>query len=501
MKFRLPQAMKVSTTAKQSLLTLICALTFAGTAANANDQINVVDENNQPVANAKVMLGFEPGNPFPGNVFTTNGSGIADIPADWKAALPITVQADGYIITTIPETQPGQRVIQLTKRELNSDLEVKGTTTDFGRLIRDGKVDFGMVVPALSRKQMLAFDVSSVISPQNDTITIVGNSVNIPSNITLPEQTETYIFPIELNKPDYRVYMRAPGQYRMGVTHGQFPLQRVVGDIRAGKSFLEIVNYFDFKEGGQQTLTVDTNMQVNMPVNQIPFTSTLTVKAPQFAGNLAMLSLAMFEQDGTFLPSDLKRLTPGQSLPLKAPANSPMSVVSLLLENQSATLFDLTSILRTWFAPLFALKGGHAPWDENAAAAEQNFSKLSFTFLPATGGVTPQFLQLVNKPELSGQNMKLSAPALLPGLVASGVYLTLSEIEQIGQEKLKVERRTRLWEIWSDTWISQMEMPKVQFERRKDRLYRWDVLFLARPSNSVLDLNSITHATRNSLDI
>jgi hypothetical protein len=467
--------------------------------------LTVIDDFDHPVANATIMLGFEPGNPFPGNVFTTDANGVAGIPADWKAALPLTVQAPGYITNTIPVAQPGVQTLRLHQQEPRNDFEVKGTSTDYGRLITDGKVDFGLVIPALNRSQMLAFDVSTLISPRSDTISIIGNDVQIPSNITLPQQTENYIFPIQFNKPDYRVYLRSPGRYKIGITHGQFPLQRVVGDIRAGKSFLEVVNYFDFKEGGQKVVDVSGNLDaIDLPVNQTPFNSSFAVKAPALGANQAMLALGLIQQDDIYLPTDLKRFTAGQSLNLKtnAAAGAP-SVLAILMENPAKKLDLMTAALRAWFAPLLNVIDD-LPGTRGAA---QDFSKLSFAFLPAAGGVNPQFLPLINKPSLDGQIMRFQVPAVINGLAPAAMYLTLSEIETLGDGEMKIERRTRLWELWSDAWLSQIELPKLPITRQPDRTYRWDVLFLARPSgfmtspDSGHDLNTITHATRNSLDI
>lgn len=467
--------------------------------------ITVVNEMNQPVPGATVMLGYQPGDPFPGNVFTTDAQGIANFPADWKAALPLTIQAEGYITSTIPLAQPGVQTLRLNHQEPQNDIEVKGTTTDYGRLVTDGKVDFGLVMPAVSRRQMLAFDVSSLISPQSDVIDILGHKTKIPSNLALPQQRETYIFPITLNKPDYRVYVRQPGAYRLGVTHGQFPLQRVVNEIRNGKSVLDVVNYFDFKEGSVRDLTIDHNLSgVDLAVNQTPFSSSFTVQAPTFDDSKNVLSMAMAPSGDDFVPTDVKRLTSGQSMTMKTSAGGQPMLLSLLMENQSNALDVFEKTLLEFFAPLT----GILPPQQTVPTQNQDFSKLSFAFLPASGGVAPQFLPLINKPVLDGQVMKFQVPALINGVVPAAMYLTLSEIQTVG-DGVKIERRTRLWEIWSKAWLDQIELPKLPVERKPDRTYRWDVIFLAHPAQFVndplpgdpVDLNTITHATRNSLDI
>lgn len=472
---------------------------------NAADILTVVDEKGAPVANANILLGYEVDKPFPGNTVTTDAKGTASIPADWKAELPLTVQADGYVITTIPSATPGMMTIGISHQEPNTEYEVKGTTTDYGTLVTDGKVDFGMVIPGISRMQMLAFDLSTVISPKVDTIDVIGNSVDIPSNIALPEQTETYVFPIDFNKPEYRVYPREMGQYEMFAARGQFPLQRVVNDIRAGKSMFELINYFNFAGGGQKTVDVSGNVTgADIAVNALKFDKTVSVTAPDYAKGNVMVSVALREQKGVLMPTDLKRLTPKQNMNLKSMGDTP-SVMSVLLVDSAAMAkstpmraFDPLNIIEEYFA-------------SNGARikAAQDFSKLSFALLPAAGGVAPQFIPLTAPPTITGQVVKMDMPKLPAGLTAVATYMVLSEIQVFETGKLKTERRTRLWEVWSNAWLDQVELPKVDIKRNGDRKYRWEVMFLARPTGfvsersktNVIDLTTITHVTRNALEI
>ncbi len=476
----------------------------------ANEFLQVIDDHSQPVANATILLGYELGNPFNGNLVKTNAAGKAGIPANWKAALPITVQAPGFVTTTLPMVQPGSHRVQLSRQEGAQEFEVQGTTSGYGRLIQDGKVDFGLVIPAISREQMLAFDVSAMISPKIDTIEIVGNRVNLPSNIALPQQTETYVFPIQLNKPDYRVYVRQPGNYKLTAIHGQFPLQRVVNDIRAGKSIFEVINHFNFTEGGQTDVTVNGNLSaLNMDVNQSRFDSSVAVRAPNLGANQIMLSVSLMEQNGLFMPTDLKRLTSGQSMNLKSKGTN-RSVLSLLLEDNTE-LVNNTESLRGLLGPLFDM-AELLPKNTLPVVLKgpQDFSRLSFAFQAASAsGVQPNFLPLVAKPVLSGNIINMQVPQLLPGLTPVATYLVFSEVEVLGEGNTKSERRTRMWEIWSQAWLNQVELPKIEFVKNPGRKYRWEILFLARPShfipnasgNGQVDLTTVTHITRNALDI
>lgn len=471
----------------------------------SNGKLEVVDSNGAPVTGASVMIGYEPGNPFANNVLSTNGNGQVSLPADWKAALPVTVQAPGFVTTTVPVALPGEHTIKIARQEGAGEIEIAGTPQNFGRLPTDGKVDFALVIPALSRESMLAFDVSSVMSPKTDTIEIIGNEIKLPSNLSLPQQRENYIFPIEFNKPNYRTYVREPGEYLVSATRGTFPLQRVVNDIRAGKSIFEVVNHFTFTEGAQQLVDAQSNVSgIDLPVNQVQFNTQTNVTAPQIPAGNVMLSLALLDNGGRYMPSDMKRLASGQSMNLKTTAAiGPVSVLSLLLEETASFRGGLAK----FFEPLIMASGGMDP--ATRAESMMDFGKFSFAFLPANSGVAPQFLPMIAKPSLSGQVLTLDKPVLPAGMVEVASYMVLAEVEEILGGTVKNERRTRLWEVWSNAWLDQVELPKVAITKRADRKYRWEVMFMARPANFTgspnvltgVDLNTVTHVTRNSVEI
>ena len=486
-------------------LTLLGATSYAEQQIFSTETITVVDEANQPVSNATILLGYDVNNPFPGNSFVTDAKGVSTVPSDWKAALPLTVQAAGFIATTIPVATPGTMTVQLTKQEGQSEFEVKGDTTDFGRLVSDGKVDFGLVIPAISRQQMLGFDLSMVLSPKTDAISVAGRTLEIPSNVALPKQSENYLFiPVNFDKAAYRVYMRDAGQYDVFALHGQFPLTKVVDDIRAGKSMFDVINHFNFLGGTVQPLDVQGNIVTNLPVNQMTFPEKVNVKAPGFAANQVMISLSAFEQNGRLLPTDLKRLTANQNMNLKATTASP-TVLSVLLMNAAATL---PSFVTSVFAPMNIVES-YLQRNYAQPVAAQDFSQLSFALQDGTGGVAPQFLPLIDKPQVVGQTLKFSLPTLPADLVEAGTYMVYSEIETINVGTIASERRTRLWQIFANSWVPQVELPKLAFANKPDRKYRWEVIFLARPATFVrasdasllLDLNGVSHVTRNALDL
>lgn len=464
-------------------------------AANA---ITIVNERQEPIAGATILIGSAVDQPFPGNLVTTGADGTASIPADWKSALPVTVQAPGYITTTVPLAEPADRVLRLNKAEGTGEIEVKGTATDFGRLISDGKVDFSLLMNSLNRAELLSFNMSTVLSPKIDPIELLGNRVPLPSNVTLPRQVESFILPVELNKPDFRLYFREVGQYLVSALHGQFPMQRVINEIRAGKSIFDLLNQFNILERGQTTFDVTGNLTgANMPVNQLKFDRQISVKAPAYANGEVMYAVALDEQGPIMSPTDVKRFNKNETINLKSHNGTNPSVLAVLAPSAGAAVNLIDLIVPNM---------GNAPGAKAGERPQQDFTQSSLALLPAGGGAAPQFLPLIAKPVFANNVITATPPALPEGLTAASMYLVFSEIEPIEGGSVKNERRTRLWEIWSDVWAPEVQIPVIEFARNPDRIYRWEVMFLARATGAAAgidasDLNTVTHVTRNAVDL
>jgi hypothetical protein len=471
-------------------------------------KLTVVDEGNKPVPNATVLIGQSAGNPFEGNVAVTDASGQIHMPSNFKSELPMTVSADGYITQTYLRFAPTGTLAQLHKKEGANRIEVRGTTTNFSGVVDgDGKIDFGLVIPSMTKTQLLAFDLSSVLSPENDTITIMGRDVNIPSNLTLPEQSESYdiIIPVNLNKPTYRSFLREGGSRHFSGVHGWFPLKKVVDDIRGGKSFFDVINSFQFTTMGSRDVAATESINgQDINVNQMAMDASFPVRAPAFDTSKVMLSLAMAEDNGRLTVTDLKRLNPKQTLQLKSSSRlSSRRMLSALVNNN-----------RTDASPAPVNPGTLLPIDGSALfsaipnlVASPNFQQLSFVFQNEGDGA-PTFLPMVSAPSMSGNVVQLQAPQLPAGLRVLGTYLVYSEILPSNGGSVKSETRTRLWELWNDGWVNTVTLPEVSFAKTPGRTYRWEVMFLATSNSSdevttdgsALNVNNITHVSRNALN-
>ncbi|RME15082.1 MAG: hypothetical protein D6797_07455, partial [Bdellovibrio sp.] len=177
-----------------------------GAAIQVQGRLQVLDlKSQEPIQGAQVLIGYGKDNPFQGNVFQTDEDGFILPVSMWQEPLPVTVEAQGYTRATYWAITQDAAKVYLSRKPLETPYVIKGKTTSYGRLRRDGKIDFGLVLPALSREQMIRFNISTIMSPDFDTIRVIGRRFLIPSNISLPQQTESYILPLRFNKPSFRL--------------------------------------------------------------------------------------------------------------------------------------------------------------------------------------------------------------------------------------------------------------------------------------------------------
>lgn len=479
---------------------------------DSSSRLTVLDDNHTPVGNATVMIGMAPNNPFPGNVITTNAGGQVDLPSQFQTAQPVTVSANGYVTQTYLGFVPGtSQMIQMHHADGQSKIEIAGTTTNYPGIVNgDGKIHFGLVMPALNREDMMSFDMSTIISPENDTISVVGQSIQIPSNLALPKQSQTYIvMPINLNKPAYRYYVRDPGTYTLTALHGYFPLKQVVDDMRAGKSILDEINYFTFATSGNISVeaTADSTGH-DISLNQSQMSVPVNANAPTFGNGNAVLSLAMAEtSSGQYFATDIKRMTSGQPMTMKTIPNvAGTAIMQAMVANPSSvpaettvTADDLLNVAKhlSRIFNLFTDVTGSTP----------NMNQLSIV-LQNAGDAAPMMMPLINPPTLANGQIQLSAPTLPAGLQAIGTYAVYSDILPTGGGQVHSEIRTRLWELWNDGFVNNMTLPQVTFPTTPGHTYRWEVLYLAKPTSAgpvlgdrSFDINTVTHISRNILNV
>jgi hypothetical protein len=356
-------------------------------------------------------------------------------------------------------------------------LHLGGETTGFGSLKRDGKVDFALVTPSLSRMDLLNFDLSTLISPESDPITVVGKQFDLPSNISLPDQTENYLFiSIHLNKPGFRTFVKNPGSYTFSALRGQFPVKEVVDDFRNHKSIFDILNRFQFLGGGQIDADLTTSIDnQSISVDQFTFDQETEVTGPQVADGQLVFSLTLSDNQGKLSPVDLKRLIPGKTQKLKLASQGEAYLLSALTVKKS---------------------GEEMP----------DFSRLSLSLLPVGFSATPDFLPLTESPSYADEVLTLHPPQLTADQEPVAVYVTFSEIKPIGSGSVKTEEKNTLWESWTDGFSTELKVPALNYDKKPGYSYRFEVLYLVHDRRVAVTegaeaLDRVTHISRNLVEV
>lgn len=497
---------------------LAASLVLASITANAT-RLHILSENRAPIAGAEVLIGTAANAEFSGNVLTTDQNGYVDVPADWKTALPVTITAAQYIKTTFVSVEPNDAELQLHAEDPAQMVTVAGETTDFGPLVKDGQVDFGLVFPAMAKRRLMQFNVAELISSEYDTIKVITEQVQLPSNVTLPTQKESYILPITLSKPAYRMQVRPIEDHRMSVIHGQFPLKKVVDSMRSGKSFLEIVNDFKFFGGGQVDVaaTATDVGGINIPVNQVKFDGKVSFTAPAFAADQIMFAVAVVEQNGLFSPSDFKRVETGEVRDLLVPNNANQKyIVSLatpkpVVVNIGKSLGDELRLHRpTTPAQYMALfQRVFRQWMEARRARTElapTSTGISLAITPAGTAGAPEQVEIAAQPVVQGTRLALTPPAPNAAVNAVATYVTLAQVERKVVGRMKSEKRTRVMEFFANGWVNGIDLPDLTTVLQAGKTYRWEVMYLGRdaqltPSPTDYFLDEITHVSRNSVDL
>lgn len=442
----------------------------------------VTDVDGQPIAYAKILIGSKVGSPFVGNFLQADASGAFATPAEWTTPLNVTIDAPGYVRSTFVGVDPARALYTLNFADGQDNLEVTGEATGFGKLKKDGFVDFSLTIPLVTRDHIIHYGISDLISPENDIISAYGQDIAIPSNASLPDQSENYgLFPIRLNKPTYRSFLREKGKYELVAIHGKFPFKEVIKEFQDGKTLFDVLNKVDFLQAGKTSVEVvlkQTKHDVN--VADIKLASATTVTAPKFDPAFNMLSVLFNKNGNLLMPSDIKSHTPGEQVALKGVSGAAQSVLMLLGQSKKTKVQTVT-------------------YDE----------QMSTALMVVSGkGVAPEFLPMIAKPSFNGIEIVAAPPKTVQSVKATGTYMVLQDIEVIDEKNSYYEKRTRLWEVFSTGWTSQVSLPEWPEPVGQSTIKRWYVNYLGTtdqsfnvvwPGPSMVE--SSTHATKNSIQL
>jgi len=484
-----------------TILWIFSTAGFVNAQGNRIETLVIVDETDLPILGAQVLIGDKVGSPFQGNLLVSDAKGETALPGQWKTALPVTIQKTGYVAATFlglkpsshrlglrkkieaPKPQPGSSE-NLTNDQLDKDkaFQLRGTTSGYRIVNGDGLIDFGIVMSTFKKRDLFNFDVSMVMSSSKDKITLVGQEVNLPSNVALPLQNEKYVFSFNFDKPQYRLLFPEGGKKSVFLARGQFELQPVIDGHFDGKELFELVNFFNIKGGSLAEANLaekETVLDIN--VNQFNLTKKKIVQAPKLNNQQIMIGLSIASAADRLYPQDVKIFESEQKMQLQHHGEAaPMLLAALKNKTE--------------------MKPG--PGADRVSAA----------LIPLSEGQTPNLLPLINNPSSdSGTLVRLTVPALPQGLSAQGLYLVKSEVTERSIEGGQTEILSQpLRDIYTSEWIEKIDVPAWPDDSNLQTRLRWEVTLLAKssggslppPANPGLVKNlfeQASHATRSSL--
>lgn len=457
----------------------------------AADEIAVTDELGNAIAGAKVLIGMAENAPFAGNLLTADEAGKIVIPGAWSGSLPVTVDAPGYLRATFLGQQPASRVLQIRKKDPVGEFELKGATSGYTVKNGDGLIDFGLVMSTFAKRDLFNFDIGMVMSPYKDVIEIIGNQVKLPSNVGLPKQNERYIFNINFDKPNYRLYFKTPGTKNVFAVRGRFPLDKVIDGYQDGKELFELVNDFDMQGGTlTQALVAGKSTSLDINVAQATFAQKKTAKAPTLAKDELMLGLALRKVGATLHPTDVKIYESKAVLPLDhGDDNAPVLLAALKRKTE--------------------MKAG------------PGVDRVSAAFLPLTEGASPVFIPLLANPVAkANESVSIKSVVAPSGITKLATYVVLSRVlekkgvfpnESDGTMFAPVPEPVattldNAWEVYGDGWLDTVTLPKWPGDTGLRGTLKWEVSMVgsqkeyeAQLGPGILDFAS--HAAHSSVDV
>lgn len=383
-------------------------------------------------------------------------------------------------------------------KALTGFTEVAGTTDSYKIKDKDGFVDFSLVMPAMNMEELMNFDLARIISPENDELNILSKTFEVPSNLSLPKQVESYFLSFTLDKPEYRAYVRDMGQYNLYALHGTFPIKKVVDGAQSGQSLFEMVNLFSFKGGGAQVVDVKgPTKDVKIGINTWALDTTNSVSVPTIPKGTEVLSFSLFKVNDELYPADIKRVLSGKTEQLTNRKGLESYVLSVLLNNtQQVLISELRAndgdITKTIF-------GSRAAFDLNQIS-------YSLQQVSGTNPVLASFLPQVPAPQFDAATniVSFKPPQTIAGVSPYSMLVVLSEVTTAGSENLPLDLKNTIWSGESSSWQTSMTLPStVTAMIQPGKKYALEVLFLgtATAQSGTLDWSKVTHVTRNTLTI
>ena len=443
--------------------------------------IKVIDQSNKPIVDAQVLIGNYQGRPFKDNFLSTDKNGLVSIPReDWTAPANVTADANMHVRQTLILQKPGNIVIRMNPSQLRQRAKITGVVNGLPIVNGDKYIDFGLVMTSLSKADLFNFDVGNVISPYADTLSAVGQEFSVPSNVSIPAQKEKYIINITLDKPIYSLYLPSYGTKRLFSTAGKFVFKPVVDELRNGKPFYELINYFNLTGGTLREINVNSpETQLNFPAQELAFNKTVQVKSPKINSDEVFLSLTANEVGGQLVPTGVRKLNSLESADLTTIEGSPLFLVSAL-KRQSEFM-------------------GNAPGGD----------RISASMLPYVKDLDGALLPLIANPTIkTAEGYVVTSPTIAaPSQITRlAVFAAVSDVFDDTVDGKKVTTLVKRWDVLATQWPNQLALPNWPLDSQPTtNKKRFEVNFIgglnAPPQELGDDLvQAATHVTRSSID-
>ncbi len=444
-----------------------------------DNKLVVIDENNIPLADANVLIGYELNNPFANNLLKTDSMGILEIPKEWTTPLPVTIDLPGYLRVTYIDQAAGGVYFRLKKKRSFPQYEIFGET--LGHEIRnyDDQLDFGLVIESMTKEDLLTFDMNKIISPLSDIISVIGFDLTVPGNLSLPQQKESYVLPLTLSKPHYRIKAAELGKKRIIGLRGRFPFKAMVDAIRdEGKNYADMINLFNLQGGTLQEVNVtESRNQFNLNTKQMNFSMQTQIIAPTIKDQEVFLAISAAVDKETWVPTDIKKLESKKIQKLNLIPKSNSYLIGVVKNKSEFT------------------------------ANDANASRLSAVIAPINPKMEFSLLPLIENPKaLSNSEFRISKPINSNATInETGTYVVISATNTLRSELGETQTvLAREWEIYASKWVENIKLPIVPFkETRISR--RFEIAFIGSTNTRTTEFGSAmiekaTHVTRSAID-
>lgn len=436
------------------------------------NQIKIVDPNLAPVSEATVTIGL--------NSYVTDAEGNINIPQNWTDEQTVTIQKEGFISTSYLSQPPQKNMFIVRPRDSGNKYEVKGNTNGYPDLKKDGWVDFTLALKPFIRSDIVNFDIGKVISSEVDAMEALGQTLEIPSNISIPPQKESYLFfTLNLDKALYRVYYDTLGRKELIAHRGRFEVKPVVDKFRKGAAFYEVMNDLKFQSLETTKFELNGNILLDLNTNAMPLKPQFTHQAPAFDPATLYFTASMIKNGDVFVPTDYKFYKP----------------------NENQTMLLPTTPNTSYFLSMYGEKKIGADGKVKGLTP-----KMSLAFSSTTGKANVP-LDVIPIPTISQGIATCVPPAKKIEVATLGTYAALSKVTTTVFETSYVDHKIVIWEVYAPSWVNQFQLPTQLTEHieKTTEQSRFEVTYLGSSESAEaplgpLQFSEATHASRNAID-